>query len=160
MTKHEIHQLLIAQVQHELESITAAAKKSFATATSEEHRAEGKYDTFKLESSFLSRGLAKRVEELTRALDSLQQDPLPALKATSAVQLGALVRLKAKDGTTRTLFLGADAGGETITADGEEITIVTAHSPLGKAVLGKHVQESFDFKIGAATHILTVVSIE
>ena len=160
MTKQEIHRLLIAQVQHELESITAAAKKSFATATSEEHRAEGKYDTFKLESSFLSRGLAKRVEELTRALDSLQQDPLPALKAISPAQLGALVRLRAEDGTTRALFLGADAGGESITVDGEEITIVTARSPLGAAVLGKHIAEAFDFKIGAVTHNLMVVSVE
>ena len=56
-----------------------------------------KYDTFKLESSFLSRGLAKRVAELTNALESLQEIPLPDLDRTSPAQAGALVRLKCDD---------------------------------------------------------------
>jgi hypothetical protein len=53
MTKKDIHQRFVDQLARELESIAAAARKSFATATNEEHHAEGKYDTFKLESPTL-----------------------------------------------------------------------------------------------------------
>ena len=159
MQKKEIHQQLIAKVTTELEAITEAAKKSFATATSEEHRAESKYDTFKLESSFLSRGLAKRVEELTRALESLHAIPLFEFGKDSPVQESALVRLQARDGKTLALFLGSDVGGETITVDGEEISIISANSPLGRAVSGKRTGETFTFQIGKATNTFTVLSV-
>jgi transcription elongation GreA/GreB family factor len=160
MTKQDIHQRFIDQLGAELESITAAARSSFATATSDEHRAENKYDTFKLESSFLARGQAKRVEEVTHALECLQMLPLKELNDTSPIQLSALVRLKADDGERRTLFFGYAAGGESITVDGEEITMVTSSSPLGQALLGKTVGDSFSLKMGPTTHTFTVVSVE
>ena len=159
LSKKAIHRRFMDQLAGELESITSAAKQSFATATDEAHHAEHRYDTFKLESSFLARGQAKRVEELTGALDSLQMLPLKALHDTSPIQLGALVRLKAGDGNTRALLFGSAAGGETITVNGEEITIVTAGSPLGQAVLGKSVGDAFDIEIGGATHTFTVLSV-
>jgi transcription elongation GreA/GreB family factor len=148
------------QLAAELESITAVAKKTFATATSEAHRADNKYDTFKLEASFLSRGLAKRVEELTSALDSLQMLPLKKLQGSSPIQLGALIRLKSGDGEQRALLLGSAAGGETTLVDGEEITIVTSGSPLGHAVLGKVVGDTFELRIGPDTRVFEVVSVE
>lgn len=159
MTKKDIHKRFIDQIAAELESITTAAKSSFDVATNDEHRAESKYDTFKLESSFLARGQAKRVEELAHALDSLQMLPLKALRGKSPVQLGALVRLKAADGETRTLLFGSAAGGETIVVDGGEITVVTSGSPLGQAVLGKRVGDTVDIKIGPASHTYQVESV-
>lgn len=160
MTKKEIHQRFIAQLAAELETITVAAKKSFATATDEEHHAEGKYDTFKLESSYLARGQAKRVVELTQALASLQMLPLHELHDTSPIQLGALVRLEDGDGARRGLLLGSAAGGERIVADGEEIMIVTSRSPLGRAVLGKIVGDTFVLTIGLDTRKHKVLSVE
>ena len=157
MTKKAIHQRFIHQLAAELESITASARTSIATATSEEHRAESKYDTFKLESSYLARGMARRVEELSSALDSLQMLPL---KELHAVQLGALVRLKAGEGQTRVLLFGSAAGGETITVDGDEIMIVTSRAPLGQAVLGKTAGDTFKIKIGPDTRTFTVLSVE
>ncbi|MEI6167820.1 MAG: GreA/GreB family elongation factor [bacterium] len=160
MTKTDIHQRFIARLTTELESITAVARKTFATATSDEHRAEHKYDTFKLESSFLARGQAKRVEELADALESLQLLPMKEMDHTTPIQLSALVRLKASDGGSRVLFVCAAAGGETIVADGEEITIVTSRSPLGQAVLGKKTGDTFVMKIGSTKHTYKVVSVE
>ncbi len=160
MTKKDIHKRFVAKITSELEAITASAKKSFATATSDEHRAEHKYDTFKLEESFLARGQAKRVDELAAALESLQLLPLKKLHATSLIQLGALVRLRSSEGENRAFLFCAAAGGETIDVQGEEIIIVTARSPLGQAVLGKTVGATFDFKIGPTTHTYAVVSLQ
>jgi transcription elongation GreA/GreB family factor len=160
MTKKDIHQRFIDRISAELQSITAMARQSFAAATDEEHHAEHKYDTFKLESSYLARGQAKRVEELTNALESLRAMPLKELGAASPIQLGALVRLGAGGGKTRALFFGSAAGGETITVEGEEIIIVTSRSPLGQAALGKATGDTFDLKIGRDTQTFTVLSVE
>jgi transcription elongation GreA/GreB family factor len=160
MNKKDIHRRLVNQAQKELESSTLSAKSSFSAATSDEHRAESKYDTFKLESSFLFRGLAKRVEELTNALESLQGIPLPELDPTSPVQVGALVRLKCDDGKHLVLFLGTDAGGETIIVGGKEISVVSCSSPLGQAALAKRMGDTFKIKTGKATHTFTVLSVE
>ena len=160
MTKKDVHQRFIEKLTAELESITAAAKNSISTATSEAHRSESKYDTFSLESSYLARGQAKRVEELTFALDRLQSLLLKELNSTSPIQHSALIRLETGDGKKRTLYFCPGGGGEQVTVDAEEICIVTAQSPLGKAVLGKTVGASFDVKIGHATHTYTVVSVE
>ena len=129
-------------------------------ATNEAHRAESKYDTFSLESSYLARGQAVRIEELTRALERLQALPLKELNGSTPIQLSALVRLDAGDGIKRTLFFGPAAGGEKIVADGEEVVLLTARAPLGQALLGKTVGDTFDFKVGKATHTFTVVAVE
>lgn len=160
MTKADIHRRLIDQLSREVDELTAAAKNSISMATNEAHRAESKYDTFSLESSYLARGQAARLEELTHALKRLQALQLKAFTATTPVQLSALVRLESSEGQRRTLFFGPAAGGEQVKAENEEITVITALSPLGQAVLGKTVGATFEFKAGRATHTYTVVSVE
>jgi len=160
MTKEKIHRAFVNFLTSELESLTAAAKNSASMATNEAHRAESKYDTFSLESSYLARGQAMRIEELTYALQRLQGLPLKAVNNASPIQLSALIRLADADGKKRVLFFCPAAGGEQITADGETVSIVTAQSPLGRAVLGKTVGDTFAFKIGKVTQTLTVASVE
>ena len=160
MTKSEIHQQFVDQLAAEVDTITAAARSSFDTATNEEHHAEGKYDTFSLESSYLARGQAKRVEELTTALDRLQMLPMKTFSATTPIVLSALVRMEAENGEKRTVFLGPSAGGEEFLADGEEIVIVTSGSPMGQAILGKRVGATFDIKLGPIAQTFTITSVE
>jgi transcription elongation GreA/GreB family factor len=158
MTKIDIHRLFVQQLATELEAITAAARSSFSTATSEAHHAEGKYDTFSLETSYLARGQAKRVAELGEALERLRL--LNELGPEAPVQLGALVRLEAGDGGKRILFFGSAGGGEKISVDGDEIVIVTSQSPLGRAVLGRTVGECFEISIAGKRQTFTVTSLE
>jgi transcription elongation GreA/GreB family factor len=160
MTKTDIHRRFIDQLRREVDELTAAAKNSASMATNEAHRAESKYDTFSLESSYLARGQAARLEELTHALERLQALQLKEHGATTPVQLSALVRLESSEGKRRTLFLGPAAGGEQLSAEGEEVTLITTRSPLGQAVLGKTAGATFTFKVGAATQVFTVVSVE
>ena len=160
MTKYDIQQQFIQQLTNELATITAAAKASFSTATSEAHHAEGKYDTFSLETSYLARGQARRVEELRQALEMLHQMPLKKLERGAPVQLGTLVRLQAANGEKRVLYFGPASGGESIQAEGEEIVIVTARSPLGSAVLGKTAGESLTISLAGISQTFTLMSVE
>jgi len=161
MTKKDIHCLFIAQIRAELDSTTTAAKETIATATNEAHHAEGKYDTFSLESSYLARGQAKRVQELSDSLESLQQLTLKEFDKTTPILLSALVKLESTDGKDRrTLFFGPCAGGESITADSETIVIITSRAPLGKAILGKKVGETFEIKMGPIPQTFKIISVE
>jgi transcription elongation GreA/GreB family factor len=160
MTKREIHQRFVDQIAEELAVISDAAKKELATATNDEHQAKSKYETFSLESSYLARGQAKRVAELSDALERFQMLQLKDLDESSPIQLGALIRLEDADGGRRTLFFGPAAGGEKISVDGEEIIIVTSQSPIGRAVLGKTVGDTISIKLGRDVQTLTVKSVE
>ena len=51
-------------------------------------------------------------------------------------------------------------GGEQVTVDGEEVCIVTAASPLGKAVLGKRLGETFGIKIGRDAQTFRIADVE
>ena len=160
MNKQDVHQGFVDLLTQELASITASAKDSFATATSEAHHAEGKYDTFSLESSYLARGQAKRVEQLADARELLLMLPFKALDASSLIQLGALVRMESEDGDARTVYFGPAAGGEEIRIDDVDIIIVTSSSPLGKAILGKRVGDKFEIKMGIDAQVFTIVSVQ
>ena len=160
MTKHEIHRRFIEQLSAELDALTSAAKNSASLATDEAHRAESKDDTFSLENSYLARGQALRVEELRHALQRMQALPLSDLPAETPVRLGTLIRLKAADGTRRTLFFGPAAGGEKVVADGEEIVIVTARSPLGQALLGRAVGDVVELAVRGAKREYEIVAVE
>jgi transcription elongation GreA/GreB family factor len=159
MTKHEIHQHVVDQLQQELEGIRAAAKASYNTATDQAHQAENKYDTFSLESSYLARGQARRVEELTTAIDRLRVLPLKELDDHSPIVLSALIRLEADDGEIRLLLLGPAGGGESVEADGQQVTIITSASPMGRALLGKFVGHSFTFPPGPDGKKLRVTAV-
>ena len=160
MTKQDIHQQFIRQLTAELDTITSAARSSIATATSEAHHAEGKYDTFSLETSYLARGQARRVEELRQALERLHLMPVKALEANAPVQFSAMVRLQAANGETRALYFASAGGGERLHMDGEDIVIVTSQSPLGHAVLGKTRGESVTIHLAGNNQTFTVISVE
>jgi len=159
MTKTEIHRLFVEKLAGEVASITAAAKQTFATATDKEHQARSKYETFSLESSYLARGQAKRVAELTDALDRLKLLPLKPLDATTPVQLGALVRLTDADGVGQSLLLVPAAGGEEIGVDGETVVMITSSSPLGRAILGHRVGEVVEIRLGDSLKTLTIDAV-
>jgi transcription elongation GreA/GreB family factor len=159
MTKKEIHQRFVEQIAAELAVISDAAEKEMATATNAEHQAKSKYETFSLETSYLARGQAKRVAEFSVALEQLQMLPLKELSDKTPVQLSALVRLEGADGSKRVLFFCPAAGGESIMADGEVITIVTSESPIGRAVVGKYTGHTFEIRLGGDTQMLIIKSV-
>lgn len=160
MTKKDVLQRFVEKLSAELEEISAAVRNSISMATDEAHRAESKYDTFSLESSYLARGQSQRVEELRFALDRLQALSVKELTRESVIQHGSLVRLESAAGNVRTLYFCPGGGGEQVAVDGVEVCIVTAASPLGKAVLGKRLGATFEIKIGRALQTFRIAGVE
>ena len=160
MTKLDIVQAFIAQLSSELESMTAAARHAFETATNSEHQARSKYDTFSLESSYLARGQAKRVEALSEAVQQLRTLPVKACDSSALIALGSLVRLKGRGGDERILLFANCAGGEELCVEGGDVMIVTPAAPLGQAIRGKRAGDLVQVRMGAELQSFTVASVE
>ena len=143
MTKKDVHQRFVEKLSAELESITAAVKNSISMATDEAHRAESKYDTFSLESSYLARGQAQRVEELRFALDRLHAISVKELTRESAIQHGSLVRLESDAGNARTLYFCPGGGGEQVQAQMPSATPLSVNEVLRWP--GMFGEQSVDF---------------
>jgi transcription elongation GreA/GreB family factor len=58
------------------------------------------------------------------------------------------------------LYFGSAAGGETTVVGGVEITMITSRAPLGMAMLGKAVGDSFEITMGNAIQTFVVRSVE
>ena len=100
MDKAALRRAILAQLEAELATLTAAAHDAHAEATDEENRAEDKYDMRSQSAAYLAAGQAKLATELGAAIGAYQSLALPAFGPEDAIATGALVTLEAITKTT------------------------------------------------------------
>jgi len=122
-------------------------------AIHDDARPENDKDTRGLEQSYLARGIAQRVAELEGAVAAITA-LVPQRLARVAV--GALVTVE-DDGRER-VFLVAQHGGGIELPD--EVTVLTPSSPIGRAVLGRRVDDDCEVTVGGARRTLVITAIE
>lgn len=143
MNKNSVHRQFVTQLEEVLTTVLDAARHSFETATDAEFKPDSKYDTFSLEQSYLARGQAARVESLAETLKTLRAMEVREFAVDAPVDLGAVVEYLGADGDEEFVYLTPAAGGEEVEVAGARVSLVQAGSPLGQAMRGKRVGESF-----------------
>ena len=138
MDKARLRTAIIERISAELETITRAALTSRDEATHEESKAENQYDMHAQEAAYLAEGQARLAAELTETLVLYQGLQVPNWEPTAPVGIGAVVTLESAQRTAR-YFIGPRSGGMELSVDGEEITVVTPASPLGRQLLGAKI---------------------
>lgn len=156
MNKTAVYRLMLEKLEIDLDVLQRAAQTAYEAATHEENVAENKYDTLGLEASYLATGQARRVEEIRQALKSCQAMTFAPLSAALGIQVGALIHLEAENGSEQWLFLAPDAAGLKLNLDGEAVTVITARSPLGAALLGKQHDDEVLINVGAVAQRFTI----
>ena len=136
-----------------------AAKTAHRAATDPENIPDNKYDTLSLEASYVAQGQANRAREIHSALACYLALDVKTFDADSEVRLTALVTLEDADGARRTVFLGPCAGGVRVTHRGEEVTVITPQSPLGRQLLGRGVGDVVEVDSGGARKEYEIVGI-
>jgi transcription elongation GreA/GreB family factor len=159
MNKESILQHIIASLAADLDILSKAAKAAHEAATHEECIADNKYDTLGLEASYVAQGQANRAQEIKRALETYRNLELRSFAADAAIRLTAQVALEADDGSTRTVFLGPEAGGLKIEEDGKEIIVITPGSPLGRALLGKSAGDRVELPAGSEEKAYEIIEV-
>lgn len=144
--------LLIDKIIEMLEALYQdaldAAMRAYDTATDDENEAENKYDTLGLEAAYLAQGQAKRVTECEADLYTFKKLTEIDPGSTKNIKIGSLVYLIDNASKILVLFLGPTAGGLNIKFNNINISIVTPAAPLGKALLGRFVDDDFELKLG------------
>ena len=137
MIKAEIFNQLTVFLRQQLAKMTEVARTTHEASTSDESKAEGKYDTRGLEASYLAEAQAEQCRKLAHALHVFESFAVNDVQPDSPVAPGALVETEL-DGTLSYYLLTPCAGGVSIDYQGCEITTLSPDSPLYKGLLGKH----------------------
>lgn len=156
LDKADLFAELRRRVADDLAAATAAQKATQQGVVHEESRPENDKDTRALESSYLARGQAERVANLEHDLVQLNNfEPRP-WQAGVPIALGALLSLD--DGERLRWYLIAPAGaGISLERGSMTIRVITPHSPVGRALIGKQVGDDLEIKTPQGT---TEVSVD
>lgn len=151
-SKADLKQELLAQLEAQLATARASHAAATEGAIADDARPENDKDTRGLEQSYLARGHAQRVADLEAAVAAVA-----AMSTTPAtrVSIGALVNIE-EDDRVRQLFVAGHGGGLVLSND---ITVVTPTSPMGKALLGKQVDDECELVAGGAQRTLVITDV-
>lgn len=155
MNKQDILRQILARLATDLALYFRAAKAAQFEATDEQSKAENKYDTRGLEASYLARGQSRQFAETEAAVLAFQSLSPRAWNPGEPIDIGALVALEGHQGSSW-YFVGPAAGGTEVVLDGEEITVITLHSPLGQQLMGRKTGDRVALPSGEERKIAAV----
>ncbi len=151
MNKEIIIKAILDELEKELSTSLIAANNAHKDATDDQSVAETQYDTVAIEASYLAEGQSRRVQEFQQAILAYQQLPLRVFSEDCAINTGALVQLAQDEDKHHWFFIGPAAGGFRTSIAQNNITVITPHSPIGKALVGQYCDENIIVKLGKNT---------
>ena len=143
--KNKLIEYLIQELEANYQTALMAAKRAHATATDKANIAENKYDTLALEAAYLAEGQAKRASECRADIEAIKKLGPVEFSQSDAIAVCALVSLIDQDKKPLLLFLAPVSGGLKFVFEAQTIVVITQSSPLGKKLLGKFVDDEFEF---------------
>jgi transcription elongation GreA/GreB family factor len=146
--KRKLIEHLIRELEANYQTALTAANRAHSTATDKANIAENKYDTLAIEAAYLAEGQAKRTSECSADLKAIQKLTALDFSQSDAIAIGALVSLIDSNEKALLLFLAPVSGGHKFIFEERTIVVITQSSPLGKALLGKRVDDEFEFGSG------------
>jgi Transcription elongation factor, GreA/GreB, C-term len=149
---------LRARLERDLAVAVEAQRRTQSGATHEESRPENDKDTRALESSYLARGQAQRVVELSQALTSVTLLELRRFEPSSVISVSALVGL---DDGERTVFyfMAPMGGGLELDVDGHAVRVLTPQSPVGRALVGQRLGSDIEVRTPQGLREYSVVAL-
>jgi transcription elongation GreA/GreB family factor len=157
--KDELLAELLRLVEVDLDAITEGQQASQAGATHAENKAEGDKDMRSTESSYLARGLAKRVLELRTAVSRLSNLKNRVFGEESIVAMSALLEVEDEDEDCALYYIAPSGGGIVVELDGAKISVITPTSPLARAMIGRHLDDEVELQTPQGPKILTVTKL-
>lgn len=157
--KLALRESLLAALEQSLVAARAAHGAAMEGATHAEARPENDKDTRGLEQSYLARGHAQRVAELEDAVAAVAGMQVRAHPVGAPISAGALVTVS-EHGERRRLWIAPYGGGLTLVDGDGQVTVLTPSSPLGRALLGKRVDDECELGSGDKARTLEIEAVE
>ena len=156
--KASIVEKIIATLSAELEGYARSAKAARDYAADDQCKAENKYDTRGLESSYLSNGQSRQAAEVMHAMQQYESLVVRDFAPEEPINVGALLELKRK-GKRLLYFLGPSAGGTEIESEGSEVFVITPQSPIGRQLIGRKCGERLPIQFGGVAESYTIAAV-
>lgn len=148
MNKNKLITKVMEHLTSQLLEAQTAAENAHKAATDEQSVAETQYDTLAIESAYLAEGQSRRILEFKLAIQAYENLVLQSFTDEDAIALSAMVQLAADKLQKHWFFIGPKNGGFRIDIDDEVVTIITPLSPMGKALVGKYVEDEITLQRG------------
>lgn len=144
--KPALLQLLCRELQEDLAALVRRQHDTQSAATHEENRAEHSKDTRATEQSYLARGLAARVAELRQTVAQIGRIETRQFDSSDPIAVMALVAIRVEqERDVQFWWLVPAAAGRELVQQRVRIRTVTPTAPLGRALLGLHVDDEESF---------------
>lgn len=147
------------KLEAELSTLEDAARATREGLVHEESRAENDKDTRGIEASYLARGQAERVEQMQETLTRLRFLNLGAYGPDDPIGAGALVEVEIDDDAKSTFLLVPVGGGVSVEFGASEVKLITAASPVGKAMVGKFEGDDFEIRVRGAVREYVITAV-
>ncbi|MBU6159741.1 MAG: hypothetical protein KGO50_01360 [Myxococcales bacterium] len=157
-TWRAVLQAIVERLGDELAVATAQVNIARDEATSEQSKAENKYDTRATEASYLAGAQNRRQLDLQKNLALFERLRASIPVARDAIDGPCLVAVRDGDGEEAWLFLGPAAGGTRVEVCGVAVVVVTPQAPQGRALMGAGVDD--EVVVTDTGRRLTVVRID
>lgn len=151
MNKSAIIADIISQLRQDLSVSELAAEQARKASTDEQSVAETQYDTLAIESAYLAEGQSKRIAEITDAIKQMEALPCKAMQLEDKVTIGTCVQIVDDQALSHFYFVAPVAGGMQLQLAQNRVTVITPHSPIGQALLGKYCDDEFELKLAGKT---------
>jgi transcription elongation GreA/GreB family factor len=151
---------IIAHLDNELTTASAASEQAHASATHSENVADNKYDTLAVEAAYLAHGQSVRIAQLQQSIATYRLLMQTQKPDTESIQIGHTVTIVDTNQRSNTLFIGPSAGGISIVIDGIAMMTVTALTPMGKALIGKVVDDEISIVVGGNQQHFVITDIK
>lgn len=144
---------VIEHLQAQLEQTQQAADAAHQLACHDQSKPENQYDTLALEAAYLAHGQSERALQLQQSLIQLQNfhlvdfsdDDEVAVSALLQVRLGPANKTVDKSRSELHYFILPQAGGVKVSYQGTDYVVLTPSSPIAQKMLGKCVDDEFQF---------------
>ena len=144
--KPQLVQLLCRELHEDLAALVRRQHDTQSAATHEENRAEHSKDTRAAEQSYLARGLAARVADLRQTVAQISRIETRQFDSGDPIAVMALVAIRVEqERDVQFWWLVPAAAGREFVQQRVRIRTVTPTAPLGRALLGLHVDDEESF---------------
>ena len=157
--KKAIVAALVEHITADMRRNMAGQQATHEGATHAEAKPENDKDTRAIEAQYLARGLAMRVEQQRDDIARLQAMRLASFDEETPIALSAVVELVDAAEAPERYFITAVGGGLRVRVEGVDLIAVTASSPMGRALLGRFVDDDITVPTPSGPRYLSVVSV-
>lgn len=146
----------------EYQKVEDIVTKARELITEKDMQQEGKYDTRRIEASYLAGAQGKRLEILKQDIQLLKNLELRSYSINEEVGLGAIVQcrdLNDKKEKEYFYFIVPSSGGVNLHFNGENIQVLSVHSPLGNELMRLEVGESVEIETPGTSKELEILAL-